>query len=299
MTKFEQARLDAFQRAQSFMTKYNDELVTVEEYGAEKTAFDEKVGEIEDAAQNEEVDTVVITEDKKVDREMVAEVMFKYMQRASMKGYQMGATELAAALDKPKGYIGEAKDGEVVTHSTEMKNLMRDNRVAILTNITADNITEMEGVIGDCAGIKGKNREAVKSKKANGTDVIVGLEDEADVPKLQVQKIVYGYFPARIAEWDLMVKVGKVPGIRHLDAVVKYVDDETGIVLYNVLATWSKMDVSFTRLTTKLGYTRGYGLENGNWNITGELTGYVTSVLPTVGVEEGKIFRVVVRMKKV
>jgi len=281
------------------MLKYITPLEDIGEiYTLERDKFNTALDSVGKAAQNQTPDTTVITDDIHNDWDDMVAVVMKYAARAVVRAHQAGATELEGGLDKPKTYYGATKQ-LALNRSIEVKNLMKDNRTVILTNITLDNITEMELEIDTFSGIRGKNKVAVETKKSTGTDVINGNLDNVDLPKGMVGKLVLSYLPGNLAEWEAQIKVGKAAGIRHLDLAMKYVDDETGVVLENVKSVWVLGDVTLIKFSSKLGYNRGYGMTGGNWTLTSDMPGYVQDVKINVGIEDGVIVRYVVRMKKI
>ena len=297
MEKTLQARLNADQRGESFCTKYNDQLITVDEYPAEILSFKAKVKKVEDAAQVQATNTKVITADKAIDKQGLADVIYKYELRGSMKAHQLGLVELELSLDNPLSFIGDATGLDAITRATNLKEIMHDN-IGVLTNITEDNITEMEGAIGSFSGIKNANKSAVDVKKSTGPDVWDGLLNEAEVPRTHIEKIVYSYFPDLAHEWDLAIKVGKAAGIRHQDLVFKYVDYDTNVVLNKIKTSMVMGTTRLLKHSTVLGFSRGYGMESGNWEVTSSDPRYVTDVQTNVGIGDGVVSRVI-RLKKV
>lgn len=303
MKKIQQARYDADQRGQAFCLKYKTPLEAIgDDYLVPKALMDEKITDVGKAAQAQTPDTTVITEDKQLDKEGMGDVVYKFMLRAAVRASLStaeGAKELASALNKPLTYITDANDQPAINRATDLKDLMKNNRTTIVTNITDDDVEEMEAAIDSFAGIKNKNKEAVEEKKAEGTDKIDDLLDEVDVPKGLIGKLVYSYLPKQAHEWELMIKVGKAAGIRHLDLVIKYVDDATGEVMRGVKATIACVDSTLEETSSKLGYVRGYSMESANWSITSKKKGYKDDVKTNVGIgSDGKIVRMEVRMVK-
>ena len=88
-------------------------------------------------------------------------------------------------------------------------------------------------------------------------------------------------------------------GVRHLSLVMSYVDDVTGVALKGVNATITNGVVTITGKSTKLGNVREKSMENGNYTVTSELLTYITDVQTGVGIEEGKIKKITVRLRKV
>ena len=296
MNKVQLARYNADKRAQDFCTKHNDDLITVDEYAAEKSSFDDKVKAVKIADEKQASDTTVITDDKALKKQKMVETVYKYELRGNIKAHQLGSTELELSLDKPESYVN-AKDGNTAwTRAKDLKNIMKGN-IDVLTNLTDANITEMEVAIDAYEGIMNVNKEAVSEKKATATDVITPLLDEADVPKGQIEKIVASYFPTYLEDWMVQTKVGKAAGIKHLNLVVKYFDSETNVVLAKVKTTAMIGDKKLIKYSTKKGYSRYKGMEHGNADVVSELAGYVTDTKTNVGISD-EVVKMEIKMKK-
>jgi hypothetical protein len=68
--------------------------------------------------------------------------------------------------------------------------------------------------------------------------------------------------------------------------------------LRNVVATIVSNTESRVSKSSKLGYVKGYSMEEGNWTITSEFAGYDTDVQRDVAIKAGKIVKLVIRMRK-
>ncbi len=296
MNKKQLARYNADKRAQDFCTKNNDDLITVDEYAAEKSSFDEKVKAVKMADEKQASDTTVITDDKALKKQKMVDTVYKYELRGNIKAHQLGLTNLELLLDKPKSYIDAGEANTAWTRAKDLKEIMK-GKINVLTNLKAADITEMEGVIDDYEAIMNENKEAVSEKKATATDVITPLLDEADVPKGQIEKIVASYFPSLLEDWMVQTKVGKAAAIKHLNLVVKYFDSETNVLLAKVKTIAMIGDKKLIKYSTKKGYSRYKGMEHGNADVVSELAGYEVDKKTNVGISD-EVVKMEIKLKK-
>ncbi len=298
MTDVQQLKFSADDRAEKFCQDHNADLVALVEYALEKAAFDGDMVDLRKAIVNQGLDIIPIASDKKMDKLTMAEVVIKYALRGSVKAHQLGNLELELGLSHPLTYISGAEDQTAITRAGEMKKLMADN-IGILTNLTSGNITEMGNDISAFTLEKNRPKQAIGVKKSTGTDLINPVLDEVDVSRDNIGKLVHSYLPLLAAEWDQVTHIGDVTSVRHLRMIVIYKDFETGVTLGKVKGSLSNgVDAPIIRYSTKKGSLREKGVANGNYTLTSVLAGYVTDVHTAIGIEDGKIIKLEIKLKK-
>ena len=298
MEDFQKLRYNADQRAAEFCLTHNGRLILIEEYAAEKLAFDEEMLAIGHAIEKQGVDNIPLAADKVVDKDSLAAVVIKYALRGSVKAHQLGLLELELGLSKAVSYIAKADDQTAITRAKALIKLMFDNS-GVLTNILPDNITEMNADLTEFTDDKNKPKQAIQVKKATGTDLIGPLLDEIDVPSHNIGKLVHSYCPDLADEWDEVTKVGASTGVRHLRLVVVYSDLVTGVKLPKVKGSLSNgVDAPIVKYSTKIGSMRDKDVTNGNYVLTSSLAGYVSDVRSDIGIEAGEIVHLEIKLKK-
>ena len=87
-------------------------------------------------------------------------------------------------------------------------------------------------------------------------------------------------------------------GVKHIYLILNFVDDVTGVTLKNVKTTTTDGTNIYPGKSTRLGNVREKSMVNGNYVITSTLATYVTDVRKGVAIAEGKINKIMIRLKK-
>ena len=205
--------------------------------------------------------------------------------------------ELELSLDKPISYFSKGEDILIIQRCSEQKEIMKNN-VATLTDITPANITMMEAKIQDFIAIHDKPNDSKKMKKVHATEPIHDKLNEIDGPKNILGKIVYGYLPDLISEWNEISRIGDSEGLHHTSLFVQYTGFDTGIHLKNVQCTLTDGITTITKKSSIKGWVRFYSLNPGEWTLTSTYMGYETDVLDKIGTDKDRIVNLEVKLKK-
>jgi hypothetical protein len=296
MYKLQIVRDQANQRAWDFLLANDTELKTSPLYIPLKTLLDNKMNLIVVAKQKQFEQTGYITGDKGYHKNLVGETIWKFANRGSSQAFVLNKPDLAAALDKPLGFILRGKGGDVLGKATDLYNLMKQNE-SILTEIKVADFTEMEDVLKDYNDILNAPKEEIKEKKTEGTDPIPGLLDEVDVIKNHIGKMIQSYFAHLYSKWVEIIKVGSPMGVRKLVLVALFTDETTKVELRRIKVTMAKGENTFVKYSSKKGYVRFYSLENGNYALTAEHNEYKTFSKADIGIDENHIEKLEVKLQ--
>lgn len=298
MIKFSNSRYKVDKKVQDFLTNHSDELSTIEEFENEKLNFNECVTLIEKAYQNQVKDIKAITANKNDKKKIMIAIIFKYMLRAFVKANQVKNTNLYKSFDKPISFFNRPNEILLLTRVNNMKKLMKDN-LSVLTNINNSMILEMETAIKNFSKVRNSINDAIKYRKSQGTDTIIGLLNNADISKTNIGKLILSYLPELYSEWLNITKIGNPSGIRHLSFALHFRDFETNVLLKNIKCTITDGKTIIIRKSTRSGWIQLKSLENGNWSIYCEHPTYIPFEQTNIGIEQGKIIRIDIKLKKV
>jgi hypothetical protein len=169
MTNTQRAKLDTANRVAFFNTKHAAELATIAEYADEQKEFTAAVDIINTAAQVQSGTAGTSKESADAAKEAMANLAIKYALRGTVKARQVGNLTLANHLDHSFTYIFQAPKTLAVQRTKDLSDQMNSN-LAILTNITPANITEINTAIALYDGVKDSPVIDVQEKAAAGTN---------------------------------------------------------------------------------------------------------------------------------
>jgi hypothetical protein len=298
MDKYQIVKDQSNQRSWDFLIVNDTELKTCQLYLPLKALLENRMNLITVAKQKQFEQTGYITTDKGYHKNLVGNTIWKFANRGSSQAFILNKPDLSAALNKPISFIMRGKDSEVYGKSNDLYLLMKQNE-STLTEIKADDFTEMEGVLKDYNDILNAPKEEIKEKKTEGTDPIPGLLDEVDVIKDHLGKMIQSYFAHLYSKWVEIIKVGSPLGMRKTSMVVLLTEDITKVILRKVKVTLVKGDATYVKYSSKKGYVRYYSLEPGNYTLKAEYDFYTSFEKADIGIDEKHIEKMTVALKKV
>jgi hypothetical protein len=227
----------------------------------------------------------------------MANCIIKFALRASVQADQLHLDEIKLALTKPVSDITRATGTVAIARAKALLKLMVDNNTELTIILPAD-ITEMEGVIEEYEALVDIPKSEIEAKKAAGTAKIAAIQKEIDKDKEDIRKLVHSYLPDLVESYDNAVKVGLPAGTRKLWLVLHLTDAVGGCALQKVLCQVTNGVKTLEVKSGKKGFAKFYGLENGLWNVSAELTNYATFKQTEVKVDAAKIVKMEVKIKK-
>ena len=297
MNKKQTSQYKSDLRGRDFITLNNADLILIAEFVTFLARFDALLGKMADALEQQVKDTTVYAPDKGTRKIVMANTVIKYAERGSAKANLLEKYTLEAALDRSVTFIIASNDEDAAKKANELVTLMSDN-LADLTNILPANITEMKAAIKLFVDCKMVPKEKSDDKKTKGTDPIPSLLLELENCKKQMTKLIHSHLPNLAATWDSYIKIGKPVGTRKLSMVIHYVDAATGTNVRNVKTIATNDFDTIERKSTKKGTVRLLGLAEGNWRYTGELATYEAVSQTNIGIVEGKVVTIVMKLQK-
>ncbi|WP_435353247.1 hypothetical protein [Emticicia sp. SJ17W-69] len=168
MDNKQRAKLDTCNRVKEFNTKHAGILSSIAEYAVETAAFNDALMMINKAAQVQSETPATASNVVQIAKENMANITIKYALRGMVKAKQIGELVLVNHLDHSIRYISKATKTLSVHRATNIKQHLNDN-LAVLTNLTPENITEIENAIAAYNRIKDKPTINQQEKKATGT----------------------------------------------------------------------------------------------------------------------------------
>jgi hypothetical protein len=169
MNNLQRAKLDTCNRVKDFNARNANSLNTIEEYQFEQDAFNNALAIINNATQVQSRTQGITPEVTNNAKEAMSKIILKYALRGLVKAKQSGNTTLANHLDHPLGYFTRTTKTQAVQRAKEIKEQL-ENNLSILTNITTDNITEIENAINKYDSIKDQPVIQIQQRVATGTN---------------------------------------------------------------------------------------------------------------------------------
>lgn len=284
-------------KVQDFNIEHAAEFSTIPEYGVEENKLNNNVTKTEEGMQQQTIDIKSITFEKNIVRDFAIKNVLKYALRASVKADQIGEEELSNALDIPLYKVEKLSDEALSLKLEEMKERMKNN-LGILTNLTQDDIDEMEDEIGNYNDIKLEPQEAIDKRKTKGTGKMKHFLDLTEKQRKNMGKLIKSYFPNLVGDWEGIIAPDDSTGIRHESIEITYKDLATDVVLRNVKSTISNGMTTVIKYSSPLGYVRASSLPNGNYTITTEYPTYITDIRENIGISDGNIVRLEIKLTK-
>jgi Carboxypeptidase regulatory-like domain len=169
MNNTQRAKLDTCNRVKDFNARHATTLDTVAEYALEQTAFIGALTTINSATQVQSSTQGATTNAAQIAKEIMAKTITKYALRGLVKAKQIGNITLGNHLDHPLSYFGQATKTLAVQRAKEIKDQLNAN-LATLTNITPDNISEIDTAINVYDAIKDNPIIQIQQRVATGTN---------------------------------------------------------------------------------------------------------------------------------
>jgi hypothetical protein len=193
MTNLQSNKLDAFNRVDDFNTQNAGTLVNITEYAAEQLKFANALSGIYAAVKIQE--TAVKTKASEVDalKLEMAEIVFKFVNRAGVLAAQLNLTDLVSSLTNPISYIARASKTTALARASNLRDVLNNN-LKSLTNIKAKDIAEIDKVIAAYTAKKDKPQINTQARKAAGTNPLPNLFKTATKAVEAMHKLVVSYY---------------------------------------------------------------------------------------------------------
>jgi hypothetical protein len=285
-------------RASDFLEKYNAQLSAIPTYAPLKAMFMDVMEKINNAKQQQCVETTQVSAAKNIYRDKLIETMFRLSNDAASQAFGAGKADLAEILDKPLIYFSKATEEELQGRAKEIRKIFAKNS-GVLTEITPADLIKIDQEIKDYKNSLSVPKTVIKDRKAEGTSILPGLLNDMDKIKKFIGKLIQSKLPDLFTIWNKAIKVGKPVGRRRTSAVLFYSDAATGVPLRKVKVTIANGENTVVRFSTKKGYVRFYSLKSDNYRITSEGATFITDVRNNVGISKTKIVRLEIKMVKI
>jgi hypothetical protein len=227
MNNLQRSKLDANNRISDFNNAHQAELATISEYADEKQKFDTALNTIKKAGisqQHEGIDKSISLMAKKT----MANIVTKYCLRAGVKARSLGNMELSNQLSVSVSEIFRTNKTKALQIAINKRNTLNDH-LNILTNITADNIAEIDQAIHAYDSIKDAPTETKQTKKTTGTDLLSQAFNQADDAVNNMYELIVSYFSDTnsqlVNEFEIAKQVINT-GIRHTSVTFTCLSDE-------------------------------------------------------------------------
>ncbi len=231
MTNEQRSKLDSYDRVAVFNTSHVTGLAGILDYAGEKGKFDGAVAAIIAAANAQQEDTAGNSSNSSFRKTAMTKAVIKFAKRGTVKAKIAGNLVLSAQLDQPASYIFSAPKTIAIQRATDMRTAMNDN-LALLTNITAADIAQIDAAIASFNSVKDNAVVAQQTKKATGTDAMPASIILADAAVENMYDLVFSYFedsnPAMVDEMALAKQILNT-GIRHTSLNITVLDFITNL----------------------------------------------------------------------
>lgn len=217
MDNKQRAKLDSMKRVKDYMGKHAADMSPIAEIAAETLVLNNNYDIIINASQIQEDDLSGETDAATAAKTAMANVVLKYIKRGRVKAHQLNNTALYEKLNKSVSFIAKAEKAVAVTRAGDLKKDLNDN-LAILTNITAANITEIGNAITKYDGLKDAPQTDKGAQKATGTNVMPDAFRKGMKAIDNIYDLVYSYFydtKKTLVEELVLIKAVVVLGVHH------------------------------------------------------------------------------------
>ena len=273
-------------------------LATIVEYAFYQAKYTSGMLKVVTALDEQTTDVTASTPTKSSAKINMCEIVYKFALRGAVKANMISKFEIEESLRKPLSYFLFADELEAGERALKIKKILHDN-LALLTNITEDDIDDISAAISAYQTIKEKPVELVGVKKAKGTDVMPSLLDELDAVNVYKGMLIESYLPDLMGMFNQFIKVGKSSGARHLSMIALFLDEVTGVPLRRIKVTATDGSQTIIKNSTKKGTVRFLSLDPGSWTLVAEHKTYISVSKPEIAVEDGKVTNLVFKLKKV
>ena len=247
MDNQQRAKLDAYNRVADFNTTHAADLATITEFAAEKTKFDAALQSIKNAgiSQTQQGTDQSISLAAK---QKMADIVTQYCLRAGVKARSLGNTTLSNQLAGSANSIFKATKTNAIEIATNKRNTLNNN-LAILTNISATNIADIDKAISAYNLIKDAPTETKQAKKSSGTDPLIGFFNDADDAENNLYELIVSYFSASKPQLVSAFETAKQiinTGIRSTSALFTCLADESSAPLSAFTVTDQSNNKTYT-----------------------------------------------------
>ncbi len=237
MRKRQISGYEAGKRVQALWVEHATDLDSIEDMPDEKILLDKTLDKIETAAAIQSEDIKGEATLKEELKEAMAKTIVIYSLRGRVKANQANNAPLAQALSHPITYYSQADAELAFARATATKDKIKSN-LTILTNITPENVIEMEKAINDFKEVITAPESSKENQKVTGTDEIEILTNELDQIIMNIGDLIHSYFPDSVLsrQFDAQSKIGSTV-TRHNHVIFHIETADTHLPIETATAT--------------------------------------------------------------
>lgn len=200
---------EAGKRVQGLWTSYALDLNSIAEMAPEKANLDAVLLKIEIASAAQSSDITGNAALKEMLKQEMAGKVVKFAMRGRVKARQAHNISLEQELNQPVTYYTKVEGAEALAKAMATRDKIKSN-LLILTNITDDNVVEMDKAIAAFEAMLAVPKADKQTQKVVGTDQIVALNVELDNIIISMGDLIHSYFEDSILsqEFDAKSKLG-------------------------------------------------------------------------------------------
>jgi hypothetical protein len=298
MTAKDALRLAALIRLKTLCASLSALLTPIDGYLTLKSSLDNIIEKIKKSRAISKANIKDKAKLKKQVRLAMEDTILHYLHIAQVKALNVSNQELITALNFTKSYLKRAKDDVVNVRAEEIKKIIAFN-LTILSNILPSDITLMELAIKSYVDLAASPKAAINYRKTKGTDSIPLLLNQAEIPRDYIGKIFESNLPEYFSQYKTAIKVGNIIGVRHISAIISFLDAETGTPMHKVKTTFNRGGKEYTKLSTVRGFARFMSLPEGNYTLAAECKGYTPLLKNNIAISNNKIVRINCKLHKI
>jgi len=202
---------EAGNRVKALWVNHETELDSIPEMSDEKLQLTKTLDKMDAAAAIQSDDITGEALEKQELKDAMSQIVLIYELRARVKAQRVNLHSLAQELSHPATYFTQADSELALARATAIKDKIKHN-LTVLTNITPDNVVEMETAIEKFRNVITAPQEARKEHKVIGTDEIETLSYQLDQVIMNIGDLIHSYFPdsALSQLFDAQSKLGSV-----------------------------------------------------------------------------------------
>lgn len=227
MKNMQVSKVESYNRIHDFNGANHTLLDTIDGYPDEVIKFEASLVNVNEAADNQEIETTGTVKDAKIAKKKMADVTVGYGLQGAVKAKSLGNNDLADNLWHFSDYIYRATKIEAVNRADKIRNFLNDN-LGSLTNITAANITEIDDTITAYKALEEKPQDIIKGvRKSEGTEALPPAFKITDDCVDNMYALIYGKFiisnPNLVREFKNLKRLDEL-GVHHTGLTVFVTD---------------------------------------------------------------------------
>ncbi len=298
MKKIELAHYNSDDGGRTFLENNLTELMLLPLFHPLYDRFSLDMTTLEVAILKQSEDYKYIAADKAIYKKIMGNIVITYCMRGYIQAFILQLPELAGSLKYPRSYVTYAADKLALSHATDLRNMLNDNK-SVITEITEDIIDEIDLAISRFSDVLNKPKNKIKERKSEGTEKLAPNFQKVGFDKELIGTFLEAYKPNLASGWYNATKIGAGIGRRHNSLLYRFLDSNSGTPIYKMKCIITNGVETIVKYTSKKGYLRLNSLEVGTYNVTYEHPTYPGGSRTNIGIDDHHTAKATIKLTKI